>query len=63
MSDKQYQRLLKIILQSKHITDSAIVVENNLRSWTAAGSRYYKICLRLGDGALFLLPQVVADSV
>ncbi|KAH6667750.1 hypothetical protein B0J14DRAFT_704225 [Halenospora varia] len=44
--------------QSEKITDEIAVIEGNLRSWTAAGSRYHKICLRLDKGALFLLPQV-----
>ncbi|KAH6667474.1 hypothetical protein B0J14DRAFT_620004 [Halenospora varia] len=57
MSDGLYQRLLKV-LQSEKITDEIAVIEGNLRSWTAAGSRYHKICLRLDKGALFLLPQV-----
>lgn len=62
MSDGLYQKLLKILLQSKRITDEIAVIEGNLRSWTAAGSRYHKICHHLNKGALFLLPQV-SDNV
>lgn len=53
---------LKVLLKSEKITDEIAVIEGNLRSWTAAGSRYHKICLRLDKGALFLLPQV-SDNV
>lgn len=62
MSNGLYQRLFKALVQSEMITDAAAVIEENLRLWIAAGSRYYKICLRLGTGALFLLPQV-SDKV
>lgn len=58
MSDPLYKQLLITLSRSPRITDEALVVEENLRSWVAAGSRYHKICLRLGRGALFLLPQL-----
>lgn len=62
MSNGLYQRLLKVLLRSEKITDEIAVIEENLRSWTASGSRYHKICLRLDKGALFLLPQL-SDNV
>lgn len=62
MSNGLYQRLLAALLQSKQVTDDAATIEENLLAWKAAGSKYHKICLRLGQGALFLLPQV-SDGV
>jgi hypothetical protein len=62
MSDGLHQRLLKALLHSEKITDETAVIEENVRSWVVAGSRYYKICLHLGKGALFLLPKL-SDNV
>lgn len=61
MSDALYQELRTALSRSREITDAdeAVIVDKNLRSWIAAGSRYHRICLRLGRGALFLLPHVL----
>ncbi|KAF7861820.1 hypothetical protein EAF04_007702 [Stromatinia cepivora] len=58
ISDLMHQRLVEALQLSQKITDDIDVMKQNLRSWTAAGFKYHKICLRLGQGALFLLPQV-----
>jgi hypothetical protein len=57
-----YQRLLEVLSQSEKITDDIVTIESNIRAWTAAGSRYNKICKHLDKGALFLLPHL-SDNV
>jgi len=51
-------RLLKILNASSIVNDDCETIKENLSKWTAAGSRYHKLCSSLGAGALFLLPQL-----
>jgi hypothetical protein len=57
-SECMHERLLKALQQSGKIADEIVVIDENLRSWTAAGFKYHQICHCLGKGTLFLLPQV-----
>lgn len=62
LTDTLHQHLLDAVLaQSEDITEEVTTTEENLRAYTAAGSRYDKICHELGVGALFLLPNISDD--
>lgn len=41
--------------------DDANTIQENLKRWTACGSRYTWLSASLDNGALFLLPQCVTD--
>ena len=56
-----HRKLLEVLHSSPFITDDIDIIENNLKKWVSAGSRYSKFCTSLGDGALFLLPPLSDD--
>ena len=43
--------------------DAAGIIQGDLKRWASAGFRYHNIAMRLGDGALLLLPHEVTDNM
>ncbi|KAM3067156.1 hypothetical protein ACMFMG_011709 [Clarireedia jacksonii] len=54
--------LVRMLVSSPSIRDTANKIKNNLKRWVSAGCHYATLSDSLGAGAPFLLPQAVTDK-